>query len=352
MATFFEPRVRAMTLGENGDSESEGLIPSNVLNPTQARELIKKYKAHTETYLAKQQEAAIKQEVESIGRNAVVSALGDQYDTAAAFEAVDQLEEQFVKEGRMTVSDAAEWKRTMNNWAADYAEERVQTKKKQEKATTLQTYGDFTKKMINNTLTADEIFESNLKEDEKEEWQNIIRGGMAESPEETDYQAYKESTLGILNYALGIDDKKTVLSSLLTKRYVDKSMTDDDFQAAVKRIENPYPKDAAVLLDGVLKDVEQAGGITNGWFASIRNTDQEEYNVQQVSTGLLNWFDRESKDGKYPTLKQMYEKAEELGIAVNVGKAIEEAEMGTTQPQAADFSQYSDEELMKRLMQE
>jgi len=271
------------------------------------------YKLAKSSSMAKGIAAYKKASIESL-KPLVVGALGDEYNKELAYQTLNAATEQLVKEGILNEAEAADANKDIGDWMDMYVEGRKSAQKKEEKLTIQQTYDAFIPKLLDGSLTADDVEQSSFPEKTKEHWKAAMRGSYQDAPKETKYDGLNESLGTIFAYSAGAVSKQDAVDAILKVRYIDQGITDSDFSQAIKRIEKPYPKYLAKNMQTVLQSVSEG---ERGWFTT-RTTEQK--NAARVNQALVQWVDKQLESGKEPTAKEMYGMASQL----RVGKATVE----------------------------
>lgn len=239
-------------------------------------------------------------------------------DRREAYQMVSERLNELVESGVITKDEAFDAELSLNNDVDNYAAEFTKQEKDAEKATANELYTDFTNRLIKGNLTADEVIEAMPNKNEKDIWRGIMSGSYNDPPEQTDWDGYLEATGLVAKYTSGAVSKSDALRQLLQQRYLQDAkdatgkgirITDSLFKMTVNRINNPYPPDVAHDLIGTMKIVEEE--LTPSIF---RRRKSEQATAIRVNTALMSWLDRASEDGKYPTGKEMYNKAVELNM--------------------------------------
>lgn len=150
----------------------------------------------------------------------------------------------------------------------------------------------------------DEMGDKNISQETILEW---IKGSY-EPVTESNFEGSKELNNALIGYLRGTNSKKETIRLLGDLRYVDKSITQEDFTSTIKRMENPEFKKIVVDIETALSDNEKAGYKMGGW----GKTNWEERNIQRANSELLNWVDNQLSAGKTPTGKEIYQKSKEL----------------------------------------
>lgn len=213
------------------------------------------------------------------------------------YTALDDATNQLTKNGILTDVQAAEANKKLGDWMDNYVSGRIKQAKDAERLTTRQSYQELMKSIFTGELIYDAIDQSALKKDDKELWYKYIKGSYQNAPTETAYDGHKAMFNAVYDAATLQVSPKEAYDVLLQTRFTDREITDEQFQWAVDKIENPYPKhmieDINVIWRSNLVDF-------NRWFSADTKRNMK------VNGSLLAWIDNQIKEGKFPTRKEMY----------------------------------------------
>ncbi len=212
---------------------------------------------------------------------------------------------------------------------------------------------DFVQKIMTKNLDPDEIQSSRLDEGDKfggigefgeitkNRWHQYNAASVDGLPLNPTPEGASKALETVIKHGKNRLNKENAYRELLDNRYIDKSITDEDFQRALNRIDNPYPRqtinDIEIVTDSV--DISVAG---SGFFDRLRFSDAERKQAAEVNSELLYWIDSEFKENRVPTQKEIFTKSKEL-----ISGTPQEPEPSKEE----DISSLSDKELLKRITQ-
>jgi hypothetical protein len=255
---------------------------------------------------------AQKEQVEAQVKDALIAAVGEEGNKEAGYRVLDQ----FYKNKVIT----AEENKLYGDWMDNYVAGRFKRAAEAQKQTTRQIYGDLSQKIVGGNLTYDDIELSKLDKDDKLLWQSYIAGSYADSPKETVYKGYDRVIEAIVKSNSLEMSPKDAYDLILKARFVDRSITDEQFQEAARRIENPYPKPVLVNLRAALND-------NKNQFHGIYKSKADEKKEIEVNTALLAWVDEQLEQKKTPTRKEMYAMSSQFRLTsptiYEIGSTIE-----------------------------
>jgi hypothetical protein len=242
----------------------------------------------------------------------------------------------------------------MLNQIEGYVSGQVDKAKQTKKQNTRQSYQGLNQKIVAGTLDATDqnalayedvlnIPSTVMSNDDKEKWlgtydengkeikKGYIQGMYAPKPTETSYDSYSMATQTVNDVAHLQVSPTDAYDKLLTARFVDMSITQKDFDWAMDKIDNPYPKVIADPLEQTVKANKAKHGFHDDPFYSAwRVSDKDKEVEQDVNTKLYEWVDNEIKNDRQPTQKEMEQQSQyfqygnralvELGQVVNRGE--------------------------------
>lgn len=237
-------------------------------------------------------------------------------DKEYAYKVLENSVKTLVKEGTLTKTEAAQANKSLGDWLDNYVSGRIQQKKQNEKLTTRQTYQQLIPQLFDDSVSHqryDLVEQSKLLKADKENWQKYIAGSYDESPTENTYKGHKESTATVFDAMMLKISPKDAYDELLESRFVDKSITDEQFNWAINKIENPYPKPIATALRAALKH-----NLTVGWFDN--ELDKE------VNKRLIGYIDDLIEKDKIPIDldKNLYAQSQKFRWGQKSGLEIED----------------------------
>jgi len=218
-------------------------------------------------------------------------------DKKKAFAFAEAELNKMVKSGQITQVEKEEYGRELDNWIADKTAQQMYEAKKVEKQTTNQEYQDLSKQMTSGTISYESVDQSNLLKADKEKWQTYIKGLYQDKKPEATYEGHLDAVGAVMDSATMQMSPQEAYDSLLTARYVDKSITDEQFKWGINKIENPYPKH-------MIEDIRAIYNDNNEGHNRFFSFDKERN--MKVNDDLLIWIDSQIEQGKTPTRKEMY----------------------------------------------
>ena len=105
--------------------------------------------------------------------------------------------------------------------------------------------------------------------------------------------------------------KMQAYKELLNARYFDRSMTDEAFQLAIKRVQDPYSQqtiaDIETITDENIKKISKGG-----FLGGLIQTDAEEERAKDVNSKLLKWIEEKIAADETPSRKEMQQRSADL----------------------------------------
>jgi hypothetical protein len=253
-------------------------------------------------WVAAGQKAAAENTIENI-KPLLISAI-EAGDKADGYEALNKILPKLVKSGVLTEAESAEANKKLGDWMDNYVAGRFEQAKEAAKLTTHQSYIDLIPKLLNDALAPqryDLVDQSKLLKADKELWYKYIKGSYKDSPIESTPTGHTASVGAVFAAAILEVSPKEAYDELLQARFVDRSITDEQFKWAVDKIEKPYPKhlieDIRATFNSNLEDY-------NRWFSF-----NDKKRNQKVNEQLLAWVDKLIEQDKVPIFdfkKKMY----------------------------------------------
>ncbi len=179
---------------------------------------------------------------------------------------------------------------------------------------------DFIPELINKNLLPDTI-QSSLLPDKasltqgnllsKRDWMGYAAESYEPAPTTTTPDGLNLALDTVIDFGKLRISKEGAYKELLNARYLDRSITDADFNSAIKRIQNPYPRQVTADIEAVTDENirEVAKG---GFFGRLIQTDAEEERAKNINIELLAWIDDRIEQDKEPTRKEMQTRSAEL----------------------------------------
>ena len=203
-------------------------------------------------------------------------------DKEEGIKTLDLATDQLVESGILTKTEGAQANKVLGDWIDNFVAGREKLAKDAVKLTTTETYADLSGKIVSGTLTFQDIDESSLLKADKDKWRIYIKGSYKDAPKET-------TQAGLLDAAIAVFDAATLQLSpteaadiLLEARFVDQSITNDQFNWGLDKIKNPYPRQ-------ILEDLRATFNSNNEDFNRIFKADRERN--KNVNEALIAWVD-------------------------------------------------------------
>jgi hypothetical protein len=204
---------------------------------------------------------------------------GDKFD---GIKALDTISQQLVDEGFWTEVDAAEQNKILGDWLDNYVAGRKRQKEDAVKLTTRETYMEMNELIVGGGLSYDNIEDSDLLKADKVKWQKYIKGSYTKDPSENTPDGHTQSFDAMFDAATLQLSPTEAYDVLLTERFINKTITNAQFEWAVGKIEKPYPKNILEDLDAtVLSNLKDF----NRTFKRDRERNKE------TNEALIAWVD-------------------------------------------------------------
>ncbi len=241
----------------------------------------------------------------------LIAAIEKEGNKEAGYDILNAETKRFVEIGALTEAEAAEANKMLGDWIDNYAAGRIKQGKEAVKLTTRQSYQNLMPTLLDPALAQQRfglVEESRLLKADKELWQTYIKGSYGDAPTENTPQGHLDATGAALDAATLQMSPKEAYDAVLTARFVDKTITDNQFKWAIDKIENPYPPhlvgDISATLNSNTKDF-------NAWYRpdAERNT--------RVNESLIAWVDEVIKRDKVPLFdfkKQMHAQSSQFRV--------------------------------------
>ncbi len=211
----------------------------------------------------------------------------------------------------------------------------------------LQINEDFVSKVSISDLLPDEIQSSTLPDKagitegnvlSKKDWMGFAAASYEPAPAESSFEGNNEILAAVIDFSQLRLSREGAYKEALNLRYIDKSITDAQFQWAVGKINNPYPRQVITDIQAITESNTKS--FKNlGFNAFFPKKDKEK--AKDVNIEFIAWVDSQLANDKEPTRKEMNRKSAEL-MAQTPSKLIEDTE--------DDLSGLSDKEIIKRII--
>jgi len=161
-------------------------------------------------------------------------------------------------------------------------------------------YDNLTDAFISGEIKPDDIESSLLPDTENNNKKNIFRayinGKNSGTVPESTYKGNSNISDAVLDYSLNKSNKQQAYDTIMTERYINNSITDAEFNDAMKRIKKTYPATVIHNLDAVYTNNKNN---FNRWFSFDNDINKE------VNNNLFTWVDAKLEKGEVPTRKEM-----------------------------------------------
>ena len=200
--------------------------------------------------------------------------------------------------------------------------------KEADKLTTIQSYRELSKPILDGKLTYDDIDNSDLRETRRsgeqisdaDRWMKYIKGSYKDAPTKNSSEGHTISFAAVYDAATLQLSPKEAYDVLLQGRFIDMDITNEQFEWAVDKIENPYSRHTLEDLNATLKsNLEDF----HGWYDSINDQERN----RKVNEALISWVDALIKQDKIPSKKEMAAMSSAFrvggGQPYDIGRVIE-----------------------------
>ena len=257
-----------------------------------------------EAILKEAQEARAEVAIENIKPD-LINAIALSNKPEDGYKALDIATAQLTKDGILTKPEAAEANKKLGDWIDNYVAGRIKAAKEADKQTTIQAYQSLSKLYLTGEGTYEDIDNSGLRETRRsgeqisdaERHRKYIKGSYKDAPTKNTPEGHTVSFAAVYDAAIFKLSPKEAYDVLLEARFVDGSITNEQFQWGVERIEKPYPKHVLEDLNATLKsNLEDF----NRLFSSDADRNKN------VNESLISWLDDLVKKEKIPSKKEMF----------------------------------------------
>ena len=177
-------------------------------------------------------------------------------------------------------------------------------------------YNESIPKLQNNLITADEIENSNMAEQDKENWGTFLKNSYEEPTQTSATASYDKLTEVVMAYSRKTITKKEAIDRLMIERYGNNTASEDDFKWAMNKLENPYPKHLVSRIEGMLSATKEQG--YEGWpwgkrSSELQKSQEHSRDIlqQNITEDLFSWIDSQDKE---PSAKEIYKHLSEFKI--------------------------------------
>ncbi len=237
--------------------------------------------------------------IESI-KPALVEAINERGNSEDGYEVLDAATAQLIKNGILTEPEAAETNKKLGDWIDSYVSGRIKEAKNADAVATIQSYQEFSKPILNGEMTYDDTgnFRETRRTGEKisdaDRWRQYIKGSYKEAPTQSTPEGHTVSFAAVYDVATLQLSPKEGYDVLLEARFVDQSITNEQFEWAVNKIENPYPK---YVLENLKSTMKSNLEDFNRFFSADKDRNKK------VNEALISWLDAQESP---PSKKEMF----------------------------------------------
>jgi len=235
------------------------------------------------------------------------------------------------KDGIITAKDTGTQNSNLNGYTTGKI--RQAEKKKEETDSTIT--ADFIKKINSFDLDPDQILAAPMSREMEDLWINgkeiidkdgkkITLPAIADvmydpAPTATTPDGFGIAANAVFEFAAKKKSTISAYEDLLKARYIDKTLTDDDFNWAVNRIQNPYPRHVSDMIQNELAGAEADIARKEDWWWRTKREDARiKAKTVQVAKQLIDWVEDELayNPKKIFTPKEIFAMKAELGVSV------------------------------------
>ncbi len=223
-----------------------------------------------------------------------------------------------IKDGVLTSAEGAEADKMLGDWLDNFVAGRDKKSKDAIKLTTIESYKDLSEPIVKGLLTFQDIEESSMLKADKELWKGYIKGSYKDPPKNNTPVGFNVAFNAIYDTATLQISPKEAYDVLLEARFNKQSITNEQYEWGVDKINNPYPKDTMEDINLTVKsNLEDFNRTTK--FDNDRN--------KKVNESLIAWVDAQIKKDKIPTKKEMYAMSSQFRVGddrwFDIGQIIE-----------------------------
>jgi hypothetical protein len=223
-----------------------------------------------------------------------------------------------IKQGVLTSAEGAEADKILGDWLDNFVAGRDKKAKDAIKLTTIESYKDLSEPIVKGQLTFQDIDDSSMLKADKELWREYIKGSYKDPPKNNTPVGFNVAFNAVYDAATLQLSPKEAYDVLLEARFNKQSITNEQYEWGVDKINNPYPKDTMEDINLTVKsNLEDFNRATK--FDNDRN--------KKVNESLIAWVDSQTAKGKTPTKKEMYAMSSQFRVGddrwYDIGQVIE-----------------------------
>lgn len=214
------------------------------------------------------------------------------------------------EEGMISPAEMVNHRKDINNWIDNDAQEYNANQDKQDDQNHLEITKDLIGKFSTGKATFSDIESSGLTKTEQNKMNERLSNYYSEEPPKKNTNSGLISSVGtVLDAAMLTMSPQEAYDLLMEERYDDFSITDDQIQWAVDKIDNPYPKEIVPDIRATFNDNLHGHNRT---FSG------------ETNEALMNWIDAKLAKGETPTRKEMYGYSSQARIdAMNIPRRMD-----------------------------
>lgn len=242
----------------------------------------------------------------------------------AGLEVLNESLKKLVSDGVLTAAEGAQTDKILGDWVDNFVAGRISQAGNAAKLTTQQSYLELTEKILDRgdgKLNFNDIEQSKLLKADKDKWQAYIKGSYKEPPTENTPTGLDNAFTAVFNAATLQQSPQEAMDGLLEARFVKSSITEEQFEWGMNKIQNPYPKKVLHDLQAVLKS-------NNDDFNRWLRFDKERNKT--VNELLIDWVDNFLEQDKlipFDFRKQMVAQSSQFRVGddrwYDIGQVIE-----------------------------
>ncbi len=223
-----------------------------------------------------------------------------------------------IKDGVLTSAEGAEADKMLGDWLDNFVAGRDKKAKDAIKLTTIESYKDLSEPIVKGRLTFQDIEDSSMLKADKELWREYIKGSYKDAPKNSTPVGSSTAFNAVYDTATLQISPKEAYDVLLEARFNKQSITNEQYEWGIDKINNPYPKDTMEDINLTVKsNLEDFNRATK--FDNDRN--------KKVNESLIAWVDSQIAKDKTPTKKEMYAMSSQFRVGddrwFDIGQVIE-----------------------------
>jgi len=227
-----------------------------------------------------------------------------------------------VKNGVLNKAEAAEADKILGDWLDNYTSGRKQKAKAAIRKTTTESYEEMLPLLIDPSVAQERyqmVESSKMPKDAKEEWNKYIQGSYKEPPEATTRDGKQVANNAVYDANTLVLSPTEAYDVLMEARFIDRTITNEQYERSIERIQNPYPADTNEALRSASKRIND----------SIQNKGPNYYTSQKDKERIVKaidaleaWVSRQIGLGNYPTQEDIYLETRRLGATIQIPDEI------------------------------